>query len=314
MVKLPSLETRHLLLLAALDERGSLNAAARKLHVSPSALSQQLRDLEERLGGALFRRQWRRLSLTRAGRRLTDSAHAVLRELERAESETRELLRGASGTIRVATMCHQSYRWLPEVLRAFTQSWPGVDVTVVAEAAAEPQAWIVQRQLDVALVAEVVKPDRRVRLTPLFRDELVALVGRGHAWFGRKSVPVRALAEQHVWADEGAFRRDSALGKALAREGEVAPRKVTLVPMSGIVAIEMARENLGITVMPRWAVEALVAEGDLSAVRIGSRGVWLDWAVAVRNEELEPAHAGFVRALAEHHPRARKQPRARRSG
>jgi LysR family transcriptional regulator, regulator for metE and metH len=277
------------------------------LHVTPSALSQQLRDLEERLGGALFRRQWRRLIPTSAGRRLTDSAHAVLRELERAESEVRGLLGGASGTIRVATVCHQSYRWLPEVLRAFGERWPDVEVTVVTEAAALPQEWLAQRQLDVALVADVVRPDPRVRLTPLFRDELVALVGRAHPWYGRKSVPVRALADQHFWADEGAFRRDSALGKVLAREGEVAPRKITLVPMSGIVPIEMARENLGITLMPRWAVEALLAEGDVGAVRIGPRGVWLDWAVAVRNEEPEPAHAGFLRALAEHHPRARKR-------
>jgi LysR family transcriptional regulator, regulator for metE and metH len=307
MATTPSLETRHLLLLAALDELGSLNAAARKLHVTPSALSQQLRDLEERLGGSLFRRQWRRLIPTSAGRRLTDSAHAVLRELERAESEARGLLRGASATIRVATMCHQSYRWLPHVLRAFAERWPDVEVTVVTEAAALPQEWLVQRQLDVALVAEIVRPDPRVRLTPLFRDELVALVGRAHPWYGRKSVPVRALADQHFWADEGAFRRDSALGKVLAREGEVAPRKITLVPMSGIVPIEMARENLGITLMTRWAVEALLADGDLGAVRIGARGVWLDWAVAVRNEEPDPAHAGFLRALAEHHPRARKR-------
>ncbi|MDF2691904.1 MAG: LysR family transcriptional regulator, partial [Labilithrix sp.] len=52
-----AVETRHLLLLAALDDVGSLNAAARRLHLTPSALSQQLKELEERLGGPLFHRQ-----------------------------------------------------------------------------------------------------------------------------------------------------------------------------------------------------------------------------------------------------------------
>src|SRR5262245_22677244 len=131
----PAVETRHLLLLVAIDEGGSLNAAARRLHLTPSALSQQLRELEERLGGPLFRRQWRRLVITAAGRRLTEAARAVLGELTRAESETRGLLKGAHGTIRVTTVCHQSYRWLPDLLKAYSRTWPDMEVTVVSEAA-----------------------------------------------------------------------------------------------------------------------------------------------------------------------------------
>jgi LysR family transcriptional regulator, regulator for metE and metH len=298
----PAVETRHLVLLATLDEVGSLNAAARKLHLTPSALSQQLRELEDRLGGALFQRVWRRLEITRAGRRLTDTAHAVLRELGRAESETRELLGGATGTLRVATVCHQSYRWLSGVLKHFSESWPGIEVTVVAEAALAPYEWMAQRRLDVALVAAEMKTGPGIRLEPLFRDELVALVGNEHPWFRKSQVTLAAFEDQHVWADEGAFKPSSALGQALEQAGNVTPRKVTYVPMTGIVPIEMARENLGITVMPRWAVESLVGR-DLAAVRLGPRGVWLDWSVATRDEEPEPSLTAFVQALARHHPR-----------
>ncbi|WP_426745450.1 LysR family transcriptional regulator [Myxococcus faecalis] len=300
----PLVETRHLLLLAAIEELGSLNAAARKLHLSASALSQQLRELEDRLGGPLFHRQWRRLEPTSAGRRLTEAARSVLSELVRAEAETRELLSGASGTLRVATACLQSYRWLPELLRGFSRDWPGLEVTIVAEAGEAPTEWLLSRRLDVALVAGEARPGPRIQVEPLFRDELVAVVGREHAWATsrRKEVEVRALAEEHVWVDEGALAAHTPLGRALAKAGNLSPRKATLIPMTGGVALEMVRANLGVTVLPQWAVAPWLSEGGLHAVRVGPRGLWLDWAVATRAGEREPALSAFVDALRAHHP------------
>lgn len=300
----PALEIRHLALLAAVDELGSLNAAARRLHLSPSALSQQLRELEVRLGGPLFTRQWRSLVLNAAGRRLTDSAHAILDELVRTEAETRALLSGARGTIRLTTVCQQSYQWLPKLLRAFGRKWPDIEVTIVAEAAERPNDWLCKGRLDVALVAGDSKPDPRVRVVPLFRDELVALVGQGHPWFGRRTMPVRALADEHMWVDQGAFQPGTPLGQALAEAGNLLPRKVTWVPMNGAVQLEMARANLGITVVPRWTVEPALGGGDLHVVRLGRRGVWLDWSVATRAEAPAASLAGFLDALSAHHPRA----------
>ncbi|TQF17272.1 LysR family transcriptional regulator [Myxococcus llanfairpwllgwyngyllgogerychwyrndrobwllllantysiliogogogochensis] len=300
----PLVETRHLLLLSALEEVGSLNAAARKLHLSPSALSQQLRELEDRLGGALFHRQWRRLVLTAAGQRLTEAARSVLGELTRAEAETRELLRGASGTLRVATVCLQSYRWLPELLKSFSRDWPGTEVTVVTEAGVAPAEWLLARKLDVALVAGEVRKSPRIRMEPLFRDELVALVGREHPWASsrQRQIDVRTFADQHLWLDEGALRADAPLGRALAKAGGLSPRKVTLIPMTGGLPVEMVRANLGVTVLPRWAVAPQLDDGGLRAFRIGPRGLWLDWAVATRDGETEPALTAFVAALRAHHP------------
>ncbi len=296
----PSLETRHLLLLATLDEAGSLKAAARKLHLTPSALSQQLRELEERLGGALFERGWRRLAPTNAGARLTAAANKLLPELALAESDTRALIEGAARTVRLATVCHQSYRWLPALLDELERASPRVEVTVVAEAATSPYEGLIERKLDAALVVSEMKSVAGVRKTPLFRNELVVLVGRAHPWFGRKYIEPRALAEQHLFVDQGALKRDAALGKVLLRAG-VAPRRVTTVPMTGTVPIDMARGNLGVTVMPRWSIEPLLGD-DLSAVSVGQRGLWFDWFVATRDEEPSTALAALLHALSRHQP------------
>ena len=80
-----------------------------------------------------------------------------------------------------------------------------------------------------------------------------------------------------------------------------------MVPVDGSVPLEMARANLGVSILPRWSVEASVAEGGLRAVSLGAEGLWLDWAVATRDEPLEAPLASFVDVLRTHHPRARRR-------
>src|SRR5688500_7450664 len=155
-------ETRDLRLLAAISASGTLHAAARRLHVTPSALSQQLRTLEQRLGGKLFERRAQRLAATSAGQHFTAGAHALLAQLERLEGEVQTLLAGATATIRVAMSCHQSYRWLPRVLARYAELEPRTDVMLVVEAAASPFEWLLERRLDVALVTGKLVRDRRL--------------------------------------------------------------------------------------------------------------------------------------------------------
>jgi len=86
-MSMPKLDVRHLQLVRAIAEEGSVTRAGLRLHLTQSALSHQLRDAEQRLGVRLFERVGRRLLLAPAGERLLRSARTVLEELERAEEE-----------------------------------------------------------------------------------------------------------------------------------------------------------------------------------------------------------------------------------
>src|SRR3954463_13914904 len=99
------LEIRHLQLVSAVADLGSLTRAGDRLHLTQSALSHQLRDIESRLGAALFRRAGKRLVLTPAGDRLLASATDVLERLERAEHDIRAIARDPGGTLRITTEC-----------------------------------------------------------------------------------------------------------------------------------------------------------------------------------------------------------------
>src|ERR1700754_1512705 len=90
------LEIRHLRLLAAVAATGSVTEAGKRLHLTQSALSHQLRDAEGRLGTALFLRLGKRMVLTPAGEKLLCSAQRILAELKSAE----EQIEGLNGDTR----------------------------------------------------------------------------------------------------------------------------------------------------------------------------------------------------------------------
>src|SRR5215510_4912718 len=107
------LEIRHLRLVAAIAEEGGVTRAGNRLHLTQSALSHQLRDVEDRLGSALFERVGKRMILTDAGERLLRTARVVLDEIHQAEHDIRRASSGRQGVLRIATQCYTNYHWLP---------------------------------------------------------------------------------------------------------------------------------------------------------------------------------------------------------
>jgi LysR family transcriptional regulator, regulator for metE and metH len=281
-----STETRDLRLLLALGDEKTLHEAARQLHVTPSALSQQLRALEQRLGGPLFRRQWRRLVPNAAGQHVIAAARSILVELARVEAEARQLIGGATGAVRLATACQQSYRWLPEVLARYAKLEPSIELTLSDDTSHDTANLLLSRKADVALFAGEPQANKHLSSKRLFRDELVAVVSRCHPWAKRRRVGARDFASEQLFTDHGALARSAPLG-ALLVEAAVTPRKTTFVPTIGSAALDLASANLGVVVAPLWTVAPTLSEKELAAVRIGARGLRLQWSLATRNERLE---------------------------
>src|SRR5215216_5575869 len=101
--RLPQLDLRHLRLVAAMADAGGQTRAAERLHLTQSALSHQLRDLESRIGTPLFIRGNRRMVLTPAGERVLSSARRVLHEIETLERDLIATAAEGGGVVRLAT-------------------------------------------------------------------------------------------------------------------------------------------------------------------------------------------------------------------
>src|SRR5205814_8779163 len=132
------LEVRHLQLISAVADVGSLTRAGDRLHLTQSALSHQLRDIEARLGAALFLRVGKRLVLTPAGERLLESAKDVLERLEQTERDIRQMGKERAGVLRLTTECYTCYHWPPPLLIRHSKKFPRVELRIHVGATGRP--------------------------------------------------------------------------------------------------------------------------------------------------------------------------------
>ena len=191
----------------AVAEEGSLARAALRLHVTPSALSHQLRDVETRLGTPLFLRVGKRMVPTAAGERLARSAQEILAALASAERAIHLFAGGERGRLRVIVAGYASYRWLPSVLQRYRERHPKIEVQMPEPAGPDPLTDVLGGTVDVAISARTAD-DKRLHCEPLVRDEVVLAVPPGHRLAGRPFAAIddhQTLNARH-FAQGGAAR------------------------------------------------------------------------------------------------------------
>jgi LysR family transcriptional regulator for metE and metH len=292
-----NLEIRHLKLVTAIAETGSVTRAGNCLHLTQSALSHQLRDVEEQLGAPLFERKNRKMTLTAAGERLLHSARTVMAELEGAQREIQKRGTAAQGLIRLSTQCYTVYHWLPARLKLFQRRFPLVEFQLVVEATDDPFEALLDGRLDLAIACTPIR-NRKIRYTPLFEDEMVVIVPAGHRLAGKK------FTEPQDFAGETLFiyppKRDSTILNEFLVPAGIWPRKIQEVMLTEAI-IEMVRGGLGVAALARWAVAPQLASGAVIGLSLTARGFHRWWSAAQLRDQRPPAYLQeFIRVLAEH--------------
>ncbi|HYK04713.1 MAG TPA: LysR family transcriptional regulator [Thermoanaerobaculia bacterium] len=272
------LEVRHLRLVVAIVEEGGLSRAGERLNLTQSALSHQLRQVEESLGVSLFTRAKKRLVLTPAGEELVERARRILADIVDLERDLRERASGYRGKLRLATHCYTLYEWLPPLLKRFYRTHPNVDVEIIADATADPLAALRQGQIDLAIISS--HPDEPdVTTFELFRDELLLLVPPSHRFAQRSYVTAKDFTDEHLLLYSAPS--DNHFYQSYLARSAAPPRKVTMIKLTEAI-LSMVRAGLGVTVAARWAVADELRTGRLVGVRIGSEGFFREWSAAVR--------------------------------
>ena len=124
------IEFRHLRTIKAIEEAGGLAKAADMLHITQSALSHQIKGLEDQAGVELFVRRSKPMRLSAAGQRLLRTANKILPEIDALQAEFASLRGGRAGRLHIAIECHACFEWLFPVLNLFRQDFPDVDIDI----------------------------------------------------------------------------------------------------------------------------------------------------------------------------------------
>lgn len=289
------IEIRHLRLVSAIAEEGGVTKAAGRLHLTQSALSHQLRDVEGRVGVPLFLRLGRRMVPTPAGERLLRSAAPLLTEVKRVEEDVSRLASGREGVLRLATECYTCYHWIPPILTEYARIRPLVDVQIVADATRRPLEALLRGRIEVA-VASTPSVDPRIRATRLFSDEMVAVMSPAHPLAARARLSAQDFAEETVILYTGP--EESTFFERVLVPAGVSPRRLMQVQLTEAI-LEMVKAGLGISVLAAWAVEREVSSGALRSVRLAHGGLRRRWyAATLRSEEPAGHVEEFIRLLA----------------
>jgi DNA-binding transcriptional LysR family regulator len=146
--------------------------AAAVLHISQPALTKQIRKIEETLGGPLFLRRPRNLTLTRAGEVLVARARSLLRDSQLAVGLSRSAMHGEAGLLRIGFGLPSLATGLPDLIQRFRKRYPGVQISM-REMSTPPQLEALEnRLLDVGFVRLPISAGE-ISTVPLFSDRLV---------------------------------------------------------------------------------------------------------------------------------------------
>lgn len=288
------LEVRHLRLIRAIAEEGSVTKAGNRLFLTQSALSHQLRDLESRLGATLFDRVNKKMLLTPAGQRVLVAANEILDHLDRVEEDIKRIASNREGVLRISTECYTCYHWLPPVLKKFNAAYPGIDVKIIVEATGDPIRALLDGVIDIGLVNSP-RQNRKLRYQPLFRDEFVVIVPRGHPLGSKRYISPADFMDEHLII-YSAPEETRAFRHILIPAG-VTPKRVSSVRLTEAI-VEMVKAGLGIGILSKWSIAQQLEAGMVQAVQLTKRGFFRTWHAAIPSNTRTPHLDAFIRLLA----------------
>lgn len=293
------IEFRHLRTIRAIHQAGGLARAAELLHITQSALSHQIKGLEDQAGVELFVRRSKPLRLSAAGQRLLRVAEKVLPEIEALEAEFGGLREGSAGRMHIAIECHACFDWLFPVLEQFRKNWGEVDVDIRPGLAFDALPALQKEEVDLVVSSD---PEDLPGITfkPLFDYEPVFVASSQHP-----------LA-QKPYVEAGDFRGETLITYPVDRSRldvftelltptKVEPRAIRQVELTAVILLLVA-SNRGVAVLPDWVVREARASRDYVTRPITASGLTKRLYAAIREEDADKPYMAHLIRLAREIP------------
>lgn len=238
--------------------RGTMAAVSESLHLSASAISQQISTLEDEVGIALIERRGRGVQLTPAGERLVQWANQLIAITEDAKSDMAEMRGIVSGEVRMASFPSIAAQLLPKVVKLLRRDYPGIQL--IAEECEPMPALIALRswQCDIAIFDNLSVgqdyPLDRLETFPLYDDELVAVLHAEHPLARQGSIRLKQMATEQ-WAIDARPNTFSDVVFDLCAKQGFRPGVMGRFDAYDVISA-LIGENCAVSVLPRIRVQS----------------------------------------------------------
>lgn len=259
------IELRHLKTLVALREHGSLVAAASDLCLTPSALSHQLKELDQFYGIEVVYRRTRPVSFSNVGQRLLKLADEILPQVQMAQADISRILHGQTGRITFSSECHSCFDWLMPLLNLYRQQYPDVDLDFASGFESNPHELLQNGEFDLLITADPIAL-KGVEYFPVFEYESRLVLATTHPLARVADISVQDLAEETLITYPVDKHRLDIMSK-LFIPANIQPKQIRTTELTQML-IQLIASGRGIGALPDWVVNEYEQKGWVTSRRL----------------------------------------------
>lgn len=259
------IELRHLKTLTALREHGSLVAAAGDLCLTPSAISHQLKELDQWFGVEIVNRRNRPVSFSNVGLRLLKLADDILPQVQIAQSDISRIVHGQTGRIIFSSECHSCFDWLMPLLNQYRMQYPDVDLDFASGFEANPHELLQNSEFDLLITADPIAL-KGVEYFPIFEYESRLVLSNTHPLVRSEQITVQELAEETLITYPVDKHRLDIMSK-LFIPANILPKQIRTTDLTQML-IQLVASGRGIGALPDWVVSEYEQKGWVTSRRL----------------------------------------------
>jgi len=278
-----------------LVETTSFSEAAARNGITQSAVSQQIRALEERFKVTLVERGRRNFSVTPEGEAFLKAAQRILKAYHSIEEDLGTMRNVVAGPLTIATVYSIGFHELPPFLETYRQLFPEVDLQVHYRRSNQVYADVSENLADLGLVAY---PQERkgVEIEPAWKDKLVVICPPNHPLAKRTSLDLKAIDGQRFISFEPDLPTRKAIDDMFTQAG-IQIKEVVEFDNIETVKRGVLIEN-AISIVPSESVRSEVKSGTLAQITINGKFVWRPLGIVRRRTKaVTPAMREMIRLL-----------------
>ncbi|MGN6178032.1 MAG: LysR family transcriptional regulator [Mucilaginibacter sp.] len=284
----------HFKLVDTISKDGTLTKAATTLHLTQSALSHQLRELEKELGVEVFNRTGKKLHLSEQGYRFLRSSEKILAEIKNLEEDINNYKQGKTSKLSISMQCYTAYHWLPGIIKYYKSRWPDINIQIMSEATRRPLEYLMNGDLDIGIIRTQMV-NTKIRYEPIFEDSLTAVISKDHPLAKKDVIEIADFHnEELILPLYDPSYQDTPMIEALIQAQQVKPKTLHRIHYTD-ATIEMVNAGLGISVMADWIVEPYLKDRNIVAKPMHHSVARRSWFAATCKQT--PAIQNFLECL-----------------
>ena len=277
-----NIEIRHLRTIEAIHHEGSLQAAAVQLNITQSALSHQIRAIQEQLGVDLFIRNVKPLRLSPEGLRFLQAAERILPEIESLKTEFKDLQSGVAGRLHIAIECHACFEWLFPVIALFREDFPEIDIDIRPGFAFNALPALASGDIDVVISSDP-ETIANVEFHDLFSYAPTFIASRANPLAGKSFVEAADFADQTLITYPVERSRLDIFSQILM-PARVEPKMVRQIELTAVILL-LVDANKGVSALPDWVINAAEPHRNIVARPITKGGITRTLYAATRRSD-----------------------------